>query len=229
MAKQEQKKAEDKDKKQENSPAEGAPAEGVQNASTGAGPADGATAETGTVIAPRIARRLTPKEIMGKKIRDVRIPSDLYTLIGRANNLRDGESDFGPWTALRGEFEACRLDESGAPVEVIIGTECFVPGAAGDLLIAAVKPFILKPIEVTPEQKKKGGQTYEVNGDHVEVALIVSVKASTRDGGVGYEFVTRPIISVRKADPLASLRELMAKSMPKFLTAPAPSGAPALK
>lgn len=161
---------------------------------------------------PQILKKLNPKDVMGTKIRELPIPSDLYTIIGRAHNLRDGESTFGPWTSLRGEFEAVRLSDG----ETFISAECFVPGPAGDLLVQQVRKFITEEIPVSAEQAKKSGRTYKVTGEYVEMALVISTKSSTRDAGQPYEFVVRPIVPVQKADALAALRERMMKTLPRL-------------
>lgn len=207
-----------KDKKQENDAASGSPNDQTQNTGTDAPEKDDSDATVG----PAIVRKLTPKDVMEVKINKLPVPSDLYTIIGRANNLRDGESDYGPWTSLRGEFEAVRLHDG----KTFIAAECFIPGAAGDLLVNQVRSFIQETIEVTPKQMKKSGRTYRVSGEYVELALIVTIKESAREGGVAYEFVTRPIVSVQKADPLASLREKLQKALPKMLAAPKPAAPP---
>jgi hypothetical protein len=170
---------------------------------------------------PQVIKKINPKDVMGTKIRELPIPSDLYTVIGRAHNLRDGESQFGPWTSLRGEFEAVRLSDG----ETFISAECFVPGPAGDLLVQQVRKFITEEIPVTDEQAKKAGRTYKVTGEYVEMALVISTKASTRDAGQPYEFVVRPIVPVQKADALAALRERMQKTLPRLAAPKAPAAA----
>lgn len=163
-------------------------------------------------------RKINPKDVMGKKMKEVEIPSDCFTIIGRAWNLRDGESSFGPWSALVGEFEATRILDG----QRFISTQCFVPGAAGELLVAQVRKFVTEEIPVTPEQLKKVGKTYKVSGETVEMALIVSVKKSGREGGADYEYVVRPVVPVQRADPLAALRARMMQSLPR-LAAPKPA------
>lgn len=151
-------------------------------------------------------RKINPKDVMGKKMKEVEVPEkgiyDLFTIIGTTYNLRDGESQFGPWTALVGEFEATRLADG----QRYISTECFVPGAAGELLVAQVRKFVIEEIPVTAEQFKKTGKTYKVTGETAEMALIVGVKKAQRDGGAEYEYVIRPVVPVQKSDPLATLR-----------------------
>lgn len=197
------------------------PATGAAMGAAASGPADETKADAGDEKpGPQILKKLNPKDVMGGKIRDLPIPSDLYTVIGRAHNLRDGESAYGPWTSLRGEFEAVRLSDG----ETFISAECFIPGPAGDLLVQQVRKFITEEIPVTPEQAKKSGRTYKVTGEYVEMALVISTKASTRDAGQPYEFVVRPIVPVQKADALAALRERMLKTLPR-LAAPKPAAA----
>lgn len=150
--------------------------------------------------------KINPKDVMGKKMKEVTTPEtgiyDLFTIIGTAANLRDGESAFGPWTALVGEFEATRLSDG----QRYISTQCFVPGAAGELLVAQVRKFVIEEIPVTAEQFKKTGKTYKVTGETVEMALIVGIKKAQRDGGANYEYVIRPVVPVQKSDPLSALR-----------------------
>lgn len=166
----------------------------------------GEVSGVGTTANPTIVRKVSPKTVMGKDIRELPIPSDLFTVIGQASNLRDGMSDYGPWTALVGEFEATNMQTN----EVFYGTQLFLPGAAGDLLVAQVRKFVQEEIPVTDEVFKKSGRTYKVTGEMVELAIIISTKKATRAGGAAYEFVTRPVIDVRRADPLAALRDKMA-------------------
>lgn len=207
-------------KADEKKPTTPPPVTGAAMGAAASGPAEAAAEAADEKPGPQILKKLNPKDIMGTKIRELPIPSDLYTIIGRAHNLRDGESQFGPWTSLRGEFEAVRLSDG----ETFISAECFVPGPAGDLLVQQVRKFITEEIPVSEEQAKKAGRTYKTTGEYVEMALVVSTKASTRDAGQPYEFVVRPIVPVQKADALAALRERMMKTLPR-LAAPKPAAA----
>jgi hypothetical protein len=169
-------------------------------------------------VGQEIVRKISPKAVLEKDLnkmivgQEVKLPCDLYTLIGRTGNLRDGMSDFGTWTALIGEFEAQRLYDGS--MKKFISSQAFIPGAAGDLLVAQVRKFVQEPIEVTPEQFKKSGRTYKVTGEFVELAVIVGAKESSRAGGQPYEFTIRPIVKVQQADSLASLRDKMQLALP---------------
>lgn len=162
---------------------------------------------------PEILKKLNPKDVIGGNLQKLvldgtlKLPCDLYTLIGRAGNIREGESGFGPWVSLKGQFEATRIfDGSNKP---FISAECFIPGPAGDLLVAEVRKFVTEAVEVTAEQFKKSGRTYRTTGEFVEMALIIGAKIAERAGGAGYEFTVRPVIAVQTADPLAALRQKM--------------------
>lgn len=201
----------------------------------GAPPADGAPAQGGPVeIGARPIRKINPKDVMEKKMKEIAVPEkgiyDLFTIIGTAYNLRDGESSFGPWTALVGEFEATRLEDG----QRFISTECFVPGAAGELLVTQVRKFVIEEIPVTAEQYKKTGKTYKVTGETAEMALIVGIKKAQRDGGADHEYVIRPVVPVQKSDPLAALRNQLKSAITgggltlSLPPPPPPKAAPAL-
>lgn len=180
--------------------------------------------------------KLSPKEVMGINFRDeimsgrMKLPCQLYTLIGRAENLRDGESDFGPWTAARGEFEAVRIHDN----KTFMGRECHVPGPAGEMLVEEVRKLIVAEIPATAEQVKKRGKTYTTSGGSVDLALVVGIKATTRAGGQPYEFTVASLIPVRRSDALAAMRQkalAALRSVPASqrlaLPAPTPHAEPA--
>lgn len=189
----------------------------TENAAPPASDASGTHGEAppagGVEIGARPIRKINPKDVMEKKMKEVEVPEkgiyDLFTIIGTAANLRDGESQFGPWTSLVGEFEATRLVDG----QRFISTECFVPGAAGDLLVTQVRKFVIEEIPVTAEQYKKTGKTYKVTGETAEMALIVGIKKAQRDGGADYEYVIRPVVPVQKSDPLATLRNQLKSAL----------------
>lgn len=180
--------------------------------------AQDAKSEAAVEVGQTIIKKITPKEmVVGKLTKLVidgvlKLPCDLYTLIGRAHNLRDGESDFGPWTALVGEFEGTRIyDGSHAR---FLATESFIPGPAGDLLIQQMRKLVGEEIAVTSEEFKKHGKTYKPTGEFVELAVIVGVKLAEREGGAPYEYTVRPVVPVQKSDSLASLRQKMLVALP---------------
>ncbi|MCP4229423.1 MAG: hypothetical protein GY771_04660, partial [bacterium] len=75
---------------------------------------------------PRVIRKLRPKDIMESKIK---APEEnegeitLYTILGKANNVRAGDFGYGPFHALKGMFEAERSEDG----QRFIAAECFLP------------------------------------------------------------------------------------------------------
>ncbi len=167
-------------------------------------------------------RRITPKTVMEGNITDMvlagqlSMPCAIYSVIGRADNLRDGESDHGPWTAALGEFEATRHSDG----KIFIGKECHVPGAAGELLVTELRRFIVEQEPDTAENIKKRGKRYKTTGQTVDIGIVVGIKRSSRTGGAPYEFTVASIVPIRRSDALAALRQ---KAMAHMATLPAPA------
>ncbi len=196
-------------------PAMGAVSPGSMQSASDTSAEDSATGEL-----VQAERRITPKTVMEGNITDmileglIKLPCSLYSVIGRANNLRDGESDHGPWTAAIGEFEATRISDG----KIFIGKECHVPGAAGELLITELRRFVIEQESDTAENIAKRGRRYKTSGDVVDVGIIVGIKKSTRQGGAPYEFTVTSIVPVRRSDALAALRQ---KAMAQIAALPA--------
>jgi len=130
-----------------------------------------------TVLDEKVAK-LTPKE--GEPA------AELYTVFGIANGTKSGHTQFGDWTALTGMFEAVRKSDG----ERFQSAVCFVPGAAGDILIGGLKANREKDPEAS-----------------IHFAITVAVKyMERRDGTAGYEYVTNEVVKVAQADVLADLR-----------------------
>jgi hypothetical protein len=56
-------------------------------------------------------KKITTRIIVGKKRDPVTSETLLYKVIGVATGVKTGESNYGPWKALRGEFEAKRWSD----------------------------------------------------------------------------------------------------------------------
>lgn len=159
------------------------------------------------VEGPTPLKKINPKDVMEGDIKGLimsgklKLPADLFLLYGAAVNLRDGESSFGPWTALVGEFRAIRIHDD----REFIAMECHIPGAAGDMLVSGVRKFVIEDIPVTADEFKKHGKTYKVTGETVEMALVVSAVPSARAGGAPYEFKVRPLVKIATVNTLAHL------------------------
>ena len=137
--------------------------------------------ESVTVTDIASVKKLTTKIIVGKKIGKVEARTTLYSIIGVATDLKTGESNYGPWTALVGRFEAER--------------------SADGAMFAA--PLLLLPDEATAAPIIQAVKIHE----GVEFALVVSVEPTLSAPGYVYDIAT--VVSPRKNDMLAGLRNAM--------------------
>jgi hypothetical protein len=114
---------------------------------------------------------------------------DLARVVGIARGTKTGESQFGPWTALTGDFIAESLHGDKAGNRYRTGT-LFLPDVALDLVLPHVEGL--------------------AKGDGVELAFKLSAEAN-EDANHGYvygaEFLTEP----EENDPLEALA---AKALP---------------
>src|SRR5271170_6079830 len=118
------------------------------------------TAEPETMVAIEVEteRKLSAKIIVGKRIGKIEAPTDLFTVIGIATGLRTGQSTYGEWTGLKGEFEVVRCEDG----KVLQAPIMILPDAAMAELGAAIWPkqfaFLVR---VVPSAKPEGFE-YEI-------------------------------------------------------------------
>lgn len=122
-----------------------------------------------------VARKLSVATVYGKiKVKD--IPADgqvhVMRIAGTASDAVSGESAFGRWESLKGEFAAINI-ETG---ERFVGVNAFVPGALGEMLIEQVKAGVKEDV-----------------GFSLKFSVDVFVAVSQRDENK-YEYVTKPVI-----------------------------------
>jgi len=101
----------------------------------------------------------------------------LYNVIGTATGVKTGQSNFGEWVALKGEFNAWN-DKVNVKSNVI-----FLPEVATIPLEAALK----------------------AGAKHVDFGISVIKGAS--DSVIGYEYSIKNIIPVKESNRLEDLRE----------------------
>ncbi len=171
--------------------------------------------------APQIIRKISAARVVGnvkafapRPGQDGSIPRDvvpLFRVFGSANEVRTGNSDNGPFTALKGRFEAVSLlpdPETGEIQDAtFVAPECFLPEPTHSILVG----------ELTAKDSE-GKRTVE----SLDFAFEVGVKASKTP--VGYEYVCMPLMQHAGSDPLAALRARVAE-LPRVLPAPAASKA----
>lgn len=175
---------------------------------------DAATEDRGPVL----QKKLSVKTIVGDlralileqdEAKRLKLPSSVCTMMGIANGIEDGISNFGAWSCLTGDFE-CVNTLTG---EVHIGSKLFIPEPAGRILVEQVRAFILESIPLTPEEKAKPltqqTQRYRFNGQSVEFALEILAKLNPKSTGAPYEYETRPLVQVQRSDKLLALRDVV--------------------
>lgn len=134
-----------------------------------------------------LIKKISAKTVFG----DVAVPEKavaLYTVMGIANGIRTGNSTYGEWLALTGQFEAMNL-ETG---EAFVAPQCFLPEPLNGLIAAKVR---------TPDE----------NGKPVSVRFAVEVGLKPAKSTFGYEYTVRELVDASENDPLADLR----KSLPE--------------
>ena len=137
---------------------------------------------------PNAVKKLSAKTIVGdvkKLVREGQLTSGtvLYRVIGIADGVRSGESNFGPWTAFSGDFEAVNMLTG----EVSRGPQFFSDKSFTDALLSRMN--------ANP-------------GAAVEFALEVAIEIND-DYPMGFGYVTRPIVE-NAHDRLGALRSRLA-------------------
>lgn len=141
---------------------------------------------------PEVLKKLSAKTITGRITRPKKddAPKSLYRVWGIAVGKKTGVSNFGPWVAISGSFEAVNI-ESGALYQ---GTQLFLPDAVTSQIL----------VGLDAAQKNDAGAT-------LQFALEVGIKYS--DVPIGYEYTVRPLVKPQGGDPLAAIREQV-KALP---------------
>lgn len=122
---------------------------------------------------------------MAKVVGKIKKPTEktyLMQVFGIANGIENGTSQYGNWTALKGQFRAVNL-ESG---EMFQAGECFLPNIALNLVQGAL----------TDENKS------------VEFAFNVGVYPA--DNAFGYEYCCDPLMAAAETDPLEIMQKKLA-------------------
>lgn len=124
-----------------------------------------------------IVKKLSVKTIHGKvKASELDASgSILFRIMGVAMGAKSGESQFGPWTALTGNFAAVKADG-----EIIRASELFLPDVILNMLLPAVE-----------------------QGNNPEFVFDVGARPD-ENVTIGYSYFARPVIQDME-DPIARL------------------------
>lgn len=141
-----------------------------------------------------LIRKISAKTVCGKIEKPVPVKGkQLYIVGGIANKVKTGDSQFGTWTALVGQFEATNVDTG----EVFVAPQCFLPEPMNGMIAAA--------LEATDKDGKRVNQS-------VQFAVEVGVKHA--ENQIEYEYTAKEIMKSDSADPLAAIRETIQKALP---------------
>jgi hypothetical protein len=150
-------------------------------------PADDAATPTPPTGQTEIAGKLSAKKLFGK-LPKPEAQTILYVAFGIADGIRTGESTYGAWEGLSGQFEfVSQYGETAG--KAYFGTQAFLPKNAHEMIATVLRHNAEKN-----------------DGDMGSVEFAIEVGYKPSDVAVGYEFTVRPIGKVRGADPLAAIR-----------------------
>lgn len=129
-------------------------------------------------------KKLSVKTVCGKpKAPESNEPKYLMEVFGVAMGVKRGESNFGPWYAFTGTFQAVNMETGKVARSGVL----FLPSIAGDLLLPAVS-----------SEKNQG----------VEFAFRIGVKRD-ESSTIGYTYIAEPLMPVSENDPI----ELLSRKM----------------
>lgn len=166
---------------------------------------------------PTLVRKIVARIVMESDLDKPSKPTDLFSVIGIVNGLKEGKSDYGPYTKLIGQFEATRARDKA----VFLAPVAFLPEPFHGMVSAAVRQQIQDT--TTYEKNDKGEPIMDKNGEPVikrdghaavQFAVMVGYRPTTKKGGTGYEFTVTPIVQPNQADALGALRDATAKALP---------------
>lgn len=134
----------------------------------------------------KLVSKISTKTVCGKiDVKELIEAGDdgvkLYNVVGVATGTKSGESTFGPWEALTGNFQATRESDG----QTFVGGNLFLPSAAHNMV--------------------SGQLTGEV-GEQVEFAMQVSA-VYDESAQCKYRFEIEPLLEPSNDSPLAKLAE----------------------
>lgn len=110
-------------------------------------------------------------------------------IVGFASGVKRGDSSYGPWAALVGEFAATNF-ETG---EIFASKTAIIPGPMGEALVTSTE-----------------GALQEDADSKVRFSCDVFAVRSARDPKRKYEYIVRPVIDAKLSSPALELLGLEA-------------------
>lgn len=135
-------------------------------------------------------KKMSPKTVLGRDPKAL-IPEEengvgyLFTIFGTARDVRSGESTYGPWSSLIGQFEAIVPATEDAPEKVYQSAQCFLPEPMHSMLVSKLR---------------------SADAEAIDFAVKVLIK-NRPDTAKNYEYLGEMIQDANAADPLQLLRD----------------------
>lgn len=166
---------------------------------------------------PTLIRKIVARLVMESDLEKPKSAENLFSVIGIANDVKEGKSDYGPFTKLIGQFEATRVKDGAT----FLAPVAFLPEPFHSMVAAAVREQVRE--STTYEKNEKGEPVMDAAGEPVikrdgraavQFAVMVGFRPTSKKGGTGYEFTVTPVVQPNQADALASLRDAAMKALP---------------
>lgn len=133
-----------------------------------------------------LVRKISTATIIGNMPIESWVPGrdeELFTIVGIADGIREGSSNFGDWVAFIGKFVARRNSDK----REFAGSEAYIPEPLQSMLLAALK-----------------------ESGTVQVAVKVCAKYHERST-TKYTYYVKPLNELPESDTMKQLRSLMDK------------------
>ena len=147
-------------------------------------------------------KKMSPKTVLSAEPGKLKPENDgevkyLFTIFGTARDVRSGESSYGAWSSLIGQFEAIvpgYTDENGneIPERVCQSAQCFLPEPMHSMMVSKLR---------------------EVDSQAIDFGVQVLIKTRA-DTAKGYEYLGEMIQDPSAADPLEQMRQKARKALP---------------
>jgi hypothetical protein len=147
-----------------------------------------ATQKKNQKAAPKVSlvNKITVKDVCGGKVPRITEETPLMRVIGFAQGLKTGESTFGEWVALLGQFKATNLMTG----EIYSSAKCILPDIAQEGIVAALQSGAAKTVEFALD--------------------IIAIPAETP---TGYQYVAQPLLD-NNSDALEALEARILLALP---------------
>lgn len=112
------------------------------------------------------------------------IEKKLCRIAGFITGTKSGTTQFGPWTALTGDFSAVNADTD----EFFTAKTCLIPGAMGEALVDSAEELLEK-------------DTYA----KMRFSVDIFVKRNRREPTKKYDYIVRPVLAAKLSSPAMAL------------------------